>query len=154
MTAAVSGATVSAATVSAAAMTLLAVTVAAAALAGCGGGFTAPDLFAVQRSGSEPGANLALVVNDSGTVRCNGGRALPITDPQLLEARSVARDLHDPAKRGLSLAPGAQPVLRYDVRDQDGRVSFSDDSAHQPQVFFQLALLVRQIATQDCHLRR
>jgi hypothetical protein len=126
----------------------------AGALGGCGGGLTLPDLMAVQRSGSIPGASLNLVVNDGGTARCNGGRPVPITDAQLLQARSLARDLHDPAKRALTLAPGGRSVLRYFVRTQDGHVSFSDDSAGQPPVFFNVALLVRQIAQQDCHLPR
>ena len=125
-----------------------------AALGGCGGGLTLPDLMAVQRSGSTPGANLQLVVNDAGTARCNRGPAVAISDPQLLQARALARDLHDPAKHGLTLAPGAAPVLHYDVRTADGQVSFSDDSAGQPAVLFSVALLVRQIAQQDCHLPR
>lgn len=124
------------------------------ALGGCGGGLTLPDLMAVQRSGSIPGASLNLVVNDGGTVRCNRGRPVPITDPQLLQARSLARALHDPAKRALTLAAGRRSVLRYFVRTPDGHVSFSDDSAGQPPVFFGVALLVREIAQQDCRLPR
>jgi hypothetical protein len=123
------------------------------AAAGCGG-VMSPDLFAVQRSGTVAGAGLRMVVNDGGTVRCNGGPSRKIGDPQLLQARSVQTALHDPASRKLSLAPGPQSVFHYVVRMQDGRVSFSDDSRGQPAVFFQLALLVRQIAQQDCHLKR
>jgi hypothetical protein len=122
--------------------------------AGCGGGVMSPDLFAVQRGGTVPGARLNMVVNDGGTVRCNAGPSLKIRDPLLLQARSVQTALHDPASRALSLAPGPQSVFRYTVHTQDGRVSFSDDSPGQPAVFFQLALLVRQIAQQDCHLER
>jgi hypothetical protein len=121
---------------------------------GCGGGQISPDLFAVQRSGSVPGAALQMVVNDGGTVTCNGGGARPVSDPLLLQARAVTRDLHDPATRGLALPPGPQPVLRYAARTQDGHVSFSDDSAAQPAVLYRLALLVRQIAQQDCGLAR
>jgi hypothetical protein len=113
-----------------------------------------PDLFAVQRSGSVSGASLQMVVNDGGTVTCNGGAARQISAPLLLAARAVARDLHDPATRGLALAPGPQPVLHYAARTQDGHVSFSDDSAAQPAVLYRLALLVRQIAQQDCRLAR
>ena len=131
------------------------IALAAAILGGAGcGGVMSPDLFAVQRGGAVPGARLNMVVNDGGTVRCNGGPSLKISDPLLLQARSVQTALHDPASRALALPPGPQSVFRYAVRTQDGRVSFSDDSRGQPAVFFQLALLVRQIAQQDCHLPR
>ena len=126
----------------------------AAALGGCGGGETLPDLFAVRRSGSVPEAKLAIVVNDGGTVKCNGGASRRITDSQLLEARSVSTGLHDYAGRGLALPPGPQPVLSYAVRTQDGHVSFADDSRGQPAAFYRLALLVRDIAKQDCGLAR
>jgi hypothetical protein len=137
-----------------AAAAVAALVVAVVAAEGCGGGQMSPDLFALQRSGSVPGASLQMVVNDGGTVTCNGAAARPISDPLLLQARAVARDLHDPATRGLALAPGPQPVLRYAARTQDGHVSFSDDSPAQPAVLYRLALLVRQIAQQDCGLAR
>jgi hypothetical protein len=113
-----------------------------------------PDLFAVQRGGTVPGAGLNVVVNDGGTVRCNGGSSVKMNDPQLLQARSIQTALHDPASHKVTLAPGPQSVFNYTVRTPDGRASFSDDSRGQPAVFFQLALLVRQIAQQDCHLTR
>ncbi|HEU4703782.1 MAG TPA: hypothetical protein VFS37_14980, partial [Conexibacter sp.] len=51
--------------------------VGAIVLAGCGA--ATPDVFLLTRSGSIPGARLTLLVNDGGTVRCNGGepRQLP-----------------------------------------------------------------------------
>ena len=137
-----------------AAVLLIGLVLAGLALAGCGGAQTLPDLFAVRRSGSVPGAGLQLVVNDAGTVRCNGGAARPLSDPHLLEARSVANDLHDYAVKGEALAPGPQSVLRYSARTKDGHVSFADDSPHPPAVFYRLAVLVRDIARQDCGLPR
>ena len=43
-------------------------------------------------------------------------------------------------------------MLRYHVRDANGTVDFSDDSAHQPPVLHKLQLLVLQTAQQLCHL--
>ena len=61
------------------------VVVLAAVLAGCGG--PSADLFVVQRTGSVPGADLEMLVSDSG-VRCNGGPEREISSDQLLDARA------------------------------------------------------------------
>jgi hypothetical protein len=120
-------------------------------MAGCGG-IKAPDLFIVQRSGSGEGARLTLLVNEEGGVRCNGGRTLKLSDPQLVQARAIQEDLHDPASEHLSLSPRAGSVLDYYVRDENGTVRFSDNSAGQPAVLRRLALFVLQTAQQVCHL--
>ena len=52
-------------------------------LAGCGFDVEEPDLFLVTRTGGQ-GHKLSLLVNDSGTVSCNGGKPKAISDPQLL----------------------------------------------------------------------
>ena len=46
---------------------------AAVALAGCGS--PPPDLFEVERTGADRNANVDVVVNDGGSVRCNGKEA-------------------------------------------------------------------------------
>ena len=125
-------------------------------LDGCGG-VTAPDLFIVQRSGSGPGAKLTLLVNEEGGVSCNGvastsGRKLKLSDPQLVEARAIQEDLREPASKHMSLAPAPKSVLSYRLRDENGSVSFSDNSAGQPQVFRRLALFVLQTAQRVCRL--
>jgi hypothetical protein len=120
-------------------------------LAACGG-IRAPDLFIVQRSGNVAGARLTLLVNEEGGVHCNGGRTLKLSDSQLIEARSIQEDLHEPASRHTSLPPGGQSVLSYYVRDENGTVQFSDDSAHQPPVFRRLAAFVLQTAQTVCRL--
>ena len=48
----------------------LAALLATAALAGCGA--PSADLFEVRRTGPDRPANLTMVVNDGGTVTCNG----------------------------------------------------------------------------------
>ena len=48
------------------------------AMAGCGLDVQAPDLFLLTRTGQ--GSKLTLIVNDSGTIRCNGAKAKAISD--------------------------------------------------------------------------
>jgi hypothetical protein len=125
--------------------------------AGCGGGIEAPDLFIVQRTGSGPGARLTLLVNEEGGVQCyreptHPGRTLKLSDPQLVQARTIQEGLHDSAAKHLSLTAGAGSVLSYYVRDENGTVRFSDNSPGQPMVLRQLALFVLQTAQQVCHL--
>jgi hypothetical protein len=119
--------------------------------AGCGG-VTLPDLFIVQRSGSVPGARLTLLVNEGGTAHCNGAHAVSLSDPQIVQARAIQEELHDPATQRLVLAPKAGSTLSYYVRDPEGTVRFSDNSAHQPPVLHRLALFVLQVAQGACHL--
>jgi hypothetical protein len=128
----------------------------AVALGGCGG-VKAPDLFIVQRSGGDPGAKLTLLVNEEGVVSCNGvssasGNKLKLSDSQLVEARAIEEDLREPASKHISLAPQAKSVLSYRVRDEHGSVSFSDNSAAQPQVLRRLALFVLRTSQRVCHL--
>lgn len=120
-------------------------------LGGCGA-IKPADLFLVQRTGTVAGAPLTLLVNEEGGVRCNGGPALKLGDAQLVEARGIQEDLHDPATRHLSLPPGPRSVFSYRVRLESGSVSFSDDSLRQPRVFRRLALFVLQSAQRVCHL--
>jgi hypothetical protein len=124
---------------------------AASLVSGCGG-VRAADLFVVQRSGSAQGAQLTLLVDEEGGVHCNGGRTLKLSDSQLIEARAIQEDLRKPAEQHLSLAPGPRSVFSYRLRQEQGSVSFSDDSPGQPQVLHRLALFVLQTAQRVCHL--
>lgn len=130
--------------------------VVAVALGGCGG-ITAPDLFVVQRTGSDPAAKLTLLVNEEGGVSCNGvsavsGHKLKLSDAQLVEARAIQEDLREPASKHMALAPRPESVLSYRVRAEAGSVSFSDNSAGQPEVFRRMALFVLRTAQRVCHL--
>jgi hypothetical protein len=118
---------------------------------GCSG-VRAADLFVVQRSGSVAGAQLTLLVNEEGGVRCNGGPTLKLSDSQLIEARTIQEDISQAASQHLSLPPGPRPVFNFRLRQENGDVSFSDDSPGQPQVFHRLALFVVQISQHVCHL--
>lgn len=121
-------------------------------LLGCG---TPPaDLFVVTRSGSLPGAELHLRVDDGGEAHCNRAKPAEITSAQLLQARELARQLGADAKRRLRLPPGRGSVLRYSVRLEQGTVSFSDDSRGLRPEMARLALFTRQVAKQACGLPR
>ena len=70
-----------------------------------------------------------LLVNDAGTIRCNGAKPRPLSDPLLLRARDLAGALGGDAKEQLKIAPRANSVYRYTIRLQDGTISFPDTAA-------------------------
>jgi len=118
---------------------------------GCGGGFASADLFEVKRSGSVPGAALTLVFNEGGTVRCDGGKPLPISDSQLVLARGVQEELKEAASEHLDLPPRRGSVLSYYLRDEDGYLRFSDNSAGQSKIMHELQGLVLDVGQGVCH---
>jgi hypothetical protein len=128
-------------------MLVLAVT-----LAGCGS--ESADLFAVERTGSIPGAQLEMVVNDGGTVSCNGGSGVEITSQELLDAREVQSDLEEAARDRLDLPPQRGSILRYRVETPEGVVHFADNSSGRSEVLSRLAFLVRRLAQERCGLPR
>ena len=131
---------------------LAAAAAAALALAGCGA--PSADLFAVQRSGTVPGAKLAMVINDAGTVTCNQAKPVDITDHELLTARELQRRLKDFAQRHADLVARPGSVFRYEVRTPDGTVRFADNSPGARGPLAQLTLFVRQVAQHQCRLQR
>jgi hypothetical protein len=122
---------------------------------GCGG-VLSPDLFVVYRSGSTPGAKLTMLVSEEGAVQCNPDPAHRVvrhlSDPQIIEARVIQEDLKDPASRRESFPAAKGSVLSYYVRDQDGTVSFADNSPGQPAVTRKLAAFVLSVAQEVCGL--
>lgn len=119
-------------------------------LTSCGGGIISPDVFIVQRSGSVAGAALTLVINDGGTVRCDGGPPLPISDAQLVQARGIQEDLAEVAAKHLALPARHGSVLGYYLRDQDGSVRFSDNSVGQSKAMRELQGLVLEVRRGVC----
>jgi hypothetical protein len=121
-------------------------------LCGCGGsGVLSADLFEVKRSGSVPGAQLTLVINEDGTVRCDGGPALPISDPQLVLARGVQEELKEAVSNHVDLPPSHGSVLSYYLRDGEGYVRFSDNSKGQSKTMHELQALVLEVGREVCH---
>jgi hypothetical protein len=99
----------------------------AATLAGCGADVSSPDLFLLTRTGE--GGKLTLLVNDGGTISCNGAHTRALADPLLLEARDLANSLDGDAKANLRIAPPPNSVFRYTIRLQNGTISFPDTAA-------------------------
>jgi len=122
-----------------------------AAAAACGD--VSADLFAVTRSGTVPGASFVMVLRDDGTVTCDGQRRM-LPPELLIKARGLQADLEIPAAAGTRLASGPRPVFTYVIATPGGRLSFSDESPHQPPAFYQVALLTSQVARQVCRLPR
>jgi hypothetical protein len=99
----------------------------AGALGGCGLNEQAPDLFLLTRAGQ--GRKLTLLVNDGGTIRCNGAAPKSLPDPLLLQARDLAGGLGGDAQDNLRLPPEPGSVYRYTIRLQQGTISFPDSAA-------------------------
>ena len=123
----------------------------AAVLAGCG--TPPPDLFEVKRTGEDRNANVDVVVNDGGSVTCNG-KQHPLDGDRLLTARELHRELIPQAELHLELPPGPQPQLSYSARMEAGTVSFSDTSRGNPKPFLALAAFTKDVAEDVCGLER
>ena len=121
---------------------------AAAFVGACGLNVRLADLFLVTRSGG--GAKLRLVVNESGGVRCNGGRQKTLTSSQLITARDLSENLADDAKAKLTIPVPPNAVYSYTVKLQQGTISFPDRAATTHRYLGQLEAFVLQIAPQYC----
>jgi hypothetical protein len=130
-------------------------TVCAAAMAAalCGCGTPSPDLFEVRRTGEDRNANVTVVVNDGGSVSCNGVDHELDAD-RLLRAREVARELEPQAELNLELPKGPRSQLSYRVRLETGTVAFSDTSSGNPQSFLELAAFTKDVTERVCGLER
>jgi hypothetical protein len=105
----------------------------AATFAGCGLDVTAPDLFAVTRTGQ--GRPLTMVVNYDGNLTCNGRAAGILPDKLLLAARSLPGQLESDAQRKIDPPSPPRSVYRFKVDVQYGNFSFPDTSAaHRPEL--------------------
>jgi hypothetical protein len=124
----------------------------AALTAGCGLNIQAPDLFVLTRTGQ--GSKLTLLVNDSGTVRCNGGRPRPLSDPLLLQARDLASGLGGDAQHHLRIPSSPDSVYRYRLRLAQGTISFPDTAAASGRFprLAQVELFALRAARQACGL--
>ena len=122
------------------------------AFAGCGQ--PSPDLFAVTRSGEGPNDDVTLVVNDGGTVRCDGGSPRQLGGDRLLRARELSRELAAAAELQLELPPGPRPTLFYRVESEAGTVSFSDASRNRPAALNGLMAFVSDVAEEVCGIER
>ena len=123
----------------------------AALLAGCG--TRSPDLFVVDRSGPDTNANVELLVNDGGSVTCNGKKH-PLDADRLLKARQLERDLEPQAQLGIQLPKGPGTDLSYTVRMEGGTIAFSDRSSGVPNTFQRLAAFTKDVTERVCGIER
>jgi hypothetical protein len=122
----------------------------AAVVCGCGLNVQSPDLFLLKRTGG--GSRLTLLVNDDGTIRCDGGAARNLPDPLLLQARDLANALGGDAQRNLRIPSPPNSVFRYNVRLQSGTIAFPDTAAANHPNLAQLELFTVHAAQQACGL--
>jgi hypothetical protein len=124
---------------------------AAVALAGCGLDVQQPDLFLVTRTGAQ-GHKLSLLVNDGGTISCNGGKPKNLPDPLLLQARDLATSLNTDVNAKLRFPSSARSIYSYTVKVQNGTLSFPDTAALSRKELSDLELFVVQAAANPCGL--
>jgi hypothetical protein len=117
--------------------------------AGCGESVELPDLFVVQRTGAAH--KLTVLVNEGGAVRCDGGPVHQLSDAQLVQARGLQEELQSPSAKHLTLPSRPGSVFSYYVRDAEGTVRFSDNSAGQTSVLRHLAYFVLEVEQKVCH---
>jgi hypothetical protein len=120
------------------------------ATGGCGLNVELQDLFLLTRTGQ--GSKLTMLVNDSGTIRCNGGKQKMLPSALVISSRALANSLASDAKHNLDLPPKPGTVFTYRLKLQQGTVRFSDrDTLHHP-VLAQVELFAAQAAQQGCGL--
>jgi hypothetical protein len=131
----------------------LAVSAAAAAVAlltvGCFDVRSA-DLFLLTRTGQ--GSTLTLLVNDGGTIRCNGGKAKRVSNTTLIAARDLADNLAGDGQDNLTIPRAPGSVYYYRIRLEQGTVAFPDRAAATRKVLAQAELFAAQAAQRDCGL--
>jgi hypothetical protein len=120
------------------------------AVGGCGLDIQEPDLFLLTRTGQ--GTKLTLLVNDSGTIQCNGTKAKPISNAMLIDARDLADNLGTDATHNLTLGPKPDTVFSYRIRMQQGTITFSDRDTQGHRELAQTELFTAQAAQQVCGL--
>jgi hypothetical protein len=123
----------------------------AALLAGCGS--RPPDLMVIERSGADPNANVELLVNDGGSVTCNGSEH-QLDAERLLTARRLVRDLSPQAELHIELPPGPGTQLSYRVTMEAGTIAFSDRSESVPSTFQRLAAFTKDVVERVCGIER
>ncbi len=129
---------------------LVAVAALAGGLAGCGLNIQSPDLFVLTRTGQGP--KLTVLVNDSGTVSCNGGKAKPISSALLISARDLSDDLSKDASHKLTIPERPGTVFYYRISLQQGTVSFPDRGVAGRKELSDAELFAVQAAQQVCGL--
>ena len=124
--------------------------VTAVALSGCFD-VAAADLFLLTRTGQ--GSKLTLLINDSGTIRCDGAKAKPISNARLIAARDLADNLSADATAKLTIPPVAGSAYYFRIKLPQGTIAFPDRAADaRHPILAQAELFATQTAQQACGL--
>ncbi|HEX3689104.1 MAG TPA: hypothetical protein VHV28_05380 [Solirubrobacteraceae bacterium] len=108
------------------------------------------DLFLLTRTGQ--GATLTLLINDGGTIRCDGGKAKPVSNSTLITARDLSDNLATDAQDKLTIPNAPGSVYYYRIRLEQGTISFPDKASATRNVLAQAELFAAKAAQQDCGL--
>ncbi len=119
-------------------------------MAGCGLNVQSADLFLLTRTGQ--GTTLTEVVNDGGTIRCDGRKAVPISNQLLITARDLSDNLGTDASKHLRLGAVPGSVFSYRITVQQGTVTFADRNTGGHKELAQAELFAAQAAQQACGL--
>jgi hypothetical protein len=120
-------------------------------IAGCGLDIESPDLFALTRTGQ--GQTLTLIVNDSGTIRCNGSGPKPIPDAVLIQARDLSDGLAKDAGSHLTIPSPPGTVSTFTIRMQQGTIHFPDRAAATHHELARAELFAVQADQQACRAK-
>jgi hypothetical protein len=93
-----------------------------------------------------------LLVNDGGTIRCDGGKAKPVSNSTLITARDLAGNLATDAQNKLTIPSAPGSVYYYRIRLQGGTISFPDKASATRNTLAQAELFAAQTAQRDCGL--
>ena len=134
---------------SAATATATAVAAALACLlaAGCGG--SAGDLMSIEVTGGPAGGHHTVVVSGDGRGSCDRGPLKQLPSARVIDAREIARDLGDMARRAAAYPP-RPGAPRYGLNTKDGVVRWSGGSPGLPQVLPRAELLALQLERLLC----
>ena len=111
-----------------------------------------PGARPVPADADGPGHKLTLLPNDSGTIRCDGGKARSLPDPLLISARDLAQDLDKDARHKLTIAPAPGTIFYYRIRLEHGTIAFPDSAARTHKFLAAATLFAAQVAQQACGL--
>jgi hypothetical protein len=106
------------------------------------------DLFLLTRTGQ--GSTLTMLINDGGTIRCDGGKAKPLSNTALITARDLSDNLATDAQNKLTIPNAPGSVYYYRIRLQQGTISFPDRASATRKVLAQAELFAAQTAQQEC----
>ncbi|MGA2012561.1 MAG: hypothetical protein ABSH51_18805 [Solirubrobacteraceae bacterium] len=129
---------------------VLAAAAAALGAGGCGLDVNLGDVFVLTRT--EAGATLTLVVNQSGTLSCNGAAPKTISSAMLIQARDLSVDLAADATAKLTIPRSPGTVQYFRIVLQQGTVAFPDRAAATHKTLAQAELFATQAAQQVCGL--